>query len=158
MVLANAGESRAVALFRRAQESVTLILAFLLENIMEFYVYADERTMNERRENDRLLCADLVQVIWTDESDREHRRVANLEDISASGICIQMECSLPVGTEIKVRYSDGQLVGMVRYCFIKQLGYLLGVEFNDGCVWSALRFTPEHLLDPRDLGTRPKAS
>lgn len=107
--------------------------------------------MNERRHDDRLLCAELVQVSWTDESERKQRRVANLEDISASGICIQMERPLPIGTEIAVQCGEGQLVGIVRYCFIRQLGYFLGIEFNEGCVWSTLRFTPEHLVDPRDV-------
>ena len=112
---------------------------------------ADEKIMNERRNQDRMLCAELVQVIWTDESERKQRRVANLEDISASGICIQMERPLPIGTEIVVQHGDGQLVGVVRYCFIRQLGYFMGIEFNEGCVWSTLRFTPEHMVDPRDL-------
>ena len=110
--------------------------------------------MDERRIDNRLLCAELVEVIWEDDSGRKKRRVANLEDISLSGICLQMEKELPAGTPIRMSYGDGELVGVVRYCVYRDIGYFLGIQLEDGCRWSTQHFKPQHLLDPRELVDR----
>jgi len=109
--------------------------------------------MKERRIDPRLLCADLVEVAWTDESGRMWRRVANLEDISLTGICLQLERAVLPGSEITVNYGDGSMSGIVRYCLFRDIGYFLGVEF-EGYRWSAEEFKPQHLLDPEDLKVR----
>ena len=59
--------------------------------------------MNERRTFSRLLCSELVEVSWTDSSGAACRRVANLEDISSSGICLQSELSIPKGAETAIQ-------------------------------------------------------
>jgi len=105
----------------------------------------------DRRENDRLLCAEIVQLVWQDESHHQRRSVANLEDISLSGLCLQVESPIPTGTDIAMEYGDGELVGTVRYCQFQECGYFLGIELIDGCRWSSQHFRPEHLLDPLDL-------
>lgn len=107
--------------------------------------------MQERRTDTRLLCADLVNLIWTDGMNRQHRRVANLEDISLCGLCLCAEVPLSEGTEVRVHYGDGELVGVVRYCIFRQIGYVLGVEFSEGCRWSTQHFRPQHMIDPRQL-------
>lgn len=107
--------------------------------------------MQERRTDTRLLCADLVDVIWTDESNRQHRRVANLEDISLCGLCLCAEVPLPEGTEVRVHYGDGELVGVIRYCVFRDIGFVLGIEFHEGCRWSTQHFRPQHMIDPRQL-------
>jgi len=104
-----------------------------------------------RRDTGRLLCAELVELCWLDPSGREQRRVANLEDISLSGVCLQIEGTIPTGTPVSVHYGDGELFGSVRYCRFEGLGYFLGVELAEGCRWSSQHFRPEHLLDPADL-------
>lgn len=109
-----------------------------------------QKTQN-RRETGRLLCAELVELCWLDASGRSQRRVANLEDISLSGVCLQIEGTIPVGTPVSVRYGDGELLGTVRYCRFEGLGYFVGVELAEGCKWSSQHFRPEHLLDPADL-------
>jgi hypothetical protein len=106
---------------------------------------------DNRRTDHRLLCAELVQLVWQDESNRERRRIANLEDISLTGLCLQVESALPVGTSLAVKYGDGELVGIVRYCRFQDCGYFLGIELVDGCRWSSQHFRPQHLLDPREL-------
>jgi hypothetical protein len=100
--------------------------------------------------DNRLLCADLVEVIWTF-GGRTERRVANLEDISLAGICLQLEKDLQPDTKVIVRYGDGALVGVVRYCTHRDMGYFIGVELSESSRWSTLHYKPEHLLDPRDL-------
>jgi hypothetical protein len=109
-----------------------------------------QETQN-RRETGRLLCAELVELCWLDQNDRPKRRVANLEDISLSGVCLQIEGTTPVGTPVSVRYGDGELFGSVRYCRFEGLGYFVGVELAEGCKWSTQHYRPEHLLDPADL-------
>jgi ribulose bisphosphate carboxylase small subunit len=107
--------------------------------------------MEERRTDSRLLCAELVEVIWADQRGRQQRRIANLEDISTYGACFQVENPMPCGTSISLRYGDGQLKGTVRYCLYQGLGYFLGVEFDEGCRWSRKQFRPRHLLDLKQL-------
>jgi hypothetical protein len=105
----------------------------------------------DRRNDGRLLCAELVQIIWQDKSGRDCRRVANLEDISLSGICLQVESPIPAGTAIVMHYGDGELLGTVRHCRHEEAGYFLGVELAEGCRWSSKHFRPQHLLDPSEL-------
>ena len=107
--------------------------------------------MEERRTHDRLLCAELVEVVWEDDSGRKRRRIANLEDISLSGMCLQVEAAIPPGTAITISYGDGEMVGIIRYCVLREGGYFLGVQFEQGCRWSTQHFMPQHLLDPRQL-------
>jgi hypothetical protein len=104
-----------------------------------------------RREDNRLLCAEIVQLVWDDPSGRQRRSVANLEDISLSGLCLQVENPIPTGTPIAMEYGDGELVGTIRYCRFQEWGYFLGIELLDGCRWSSQHFRPQHLLDPSDL-------
>lgn len=105
----------------------------------------------ERRTDNRLLCAELVEGIWIDQRGVQRRRVANLEDISISGVCLQVESAVLPGTHIAVNYGDGQLVGTVRYCVFRDGGYFLGIQLEDGCRWSTKHFRPQHLVDPRRL-------
>ena len=108
----------------------------------------------DRRVEPRLLCADLVDVQWKDQAGRTRRSVANLEDISLSGACLQVEQPVALGTKYKINYPKGILNGKVKYCVFREIGYFLGIEFNDGCRWSQRSFRPQHLLDPRRLVTR----
>lgn len=110
-----------------------------------------DQTGDERRSDARLLCAELVELTWEDSFGKRWKKIANLEDISLAGVCLQAESPIPRGTQVKVHYGDGELVGTVRYCLTRDLGYFLGIQFVEGCRWSTKHFRPEHLLDPRDL-------
>lgn len=107
--------------------------------------------MLDRRTEPRLLCADLVDVHWKDKTGRPRRIMANLEDISLCGACLQLETPIPLETPVKIAYPKGQLTGKVRYCLYREIGYFLGIEFEAGCRWSQHQFKPQHLLDPRRL-------
>jgi hypothetical protein len=109
------------------------------------------RGIQERRTNNRLLCAELVEAIWTDHRGAKQRRVANLEDISLSGVCLQVEGAVLPGTQIAVHYGDGKLVGTVRYCMFRDGGHFLGIQLEEGCKWSTKHFRPRHLIDPEKL-------
>lgn len=107
--------------------------------------------MREQRSESRMLCADLVGLRWRDKAGRGRRTVAGLEDISLSGVCLQVDEQIPLMTEVRISYPTGEFSGVVRYCQHKEFGYLLGVQFEEGCRWSTGDFKPEHLLDPRKL-------
>jgi hypothetical protein len=74
-----------------------------------------------------------------------------LEDISLTGVCLQVEQPMPTSLTIAVQYGDGELLGTIRYCRLQDTGYFLGVELAEGSRWSSQHYKPEHLLDPKDL-------
>lgn len=112
------------------------------------------QSMVERRIEPRMLCADLVDIRWRDAAGRQRRGVANLEDISLSGACIQVERAMPLGADIRIAHPKGELAGKVKYCVFREIGYFLGVEFEPGTRWSPRSFRPQHLLDPRKMAAR----
>jgi hypothetical protein len=110
--------------------------------------------MRDRRIEPRMLCADLVEIQWRDQTGRRRRAMANLEDISLSGACLQVERPIPLGCAVSLAYPSGELAGTVKYCVFREIGYFLGVEFEPGTRWSPRSFRPQHLLDPRRMVTR----
>jgi len=104
-----------------------------------------------------MLCADLVNIQWTDDSGRTRRAVANLEDISLSGACLQLDQPIPLKSLLRISYPKGQLIGKVRYCVYREIGYFIGLQFDEGGGWSRKLFKPQHLFDPRRLTTPPRA-
>ena len=110
--------------------------------------------MFDRRIEPRMLCADMVDVQWRDKTGRVRKGVANLEDISLSGACLQVENAIPLQTDVRISYRRGELIGKVRYCVYREIGYFLGIEFDPGNRWSQQEFKPQHMLDPRRLVIR----
>lgn len=107
--------------------------------------------MRNRRYEPRLMCADLIEVRWRDPSGRPETCVANLEDISASGVCLQMEVDIPLNTMITISGPKGDYVGQVRYCVYREIGFFIGIQFEPGSKWSRRNFKPMHLFDPQRL-------
>lgn len=107
--------------------------------------------MQNRRSEQRMLCADLVDVQWKDKSRKTRHKVAILEDISLSGACLQSDTPIPMQTEIRIRHSKGELRGRVCYCIHRESGHFLGIQFDSGARWSPGQFHPQHLLDPRTM-------
>ncbi|MDX1980170.1 MAG: PilZ domain-containing protein [Bryobacteraceae bacterium] len=112
--------------------------------------------MNERRLQPRMLCADLVKVQWRNEKNRVKRVVANLEDISLQGACLQLEEPIPLNVMVKIVVPNGQMVGKCRYCVYREIGYFIGIEFEADANWSKRVFKPQHLFDPRVLMPRAR--
>lgn len=114
--------------------------------------------MRERRAEPRMLCADLIEVHWTDERGQPHRALANLEDISHSGACLQLDAPIAEDTLLRLCHPKLELTGRVRYCIFRDTGYFVGLKFEPGSQWTQRRFRPKHLLDPRRLfGLRRKS-
>ena len=110
--------------------------------------------MAERRSEIRMLCADMVDVVWTDLEGVSRRGTALLEDISSSGACLQFEFRVPVGCTIRFVCKGEELEATVRYCVYREIGYFVGVVFAPGGRWSAQRFKPNHMLDPTRVHRR----
>lgn len=101
-----------------------------------------------------MLCADMVDVCWTDMAGRRQRSTALLEDISIHGACLQLEIELPLGTEVDLEHARMHTHGTVRYCVYREIGYFAGIQFHTGSEWSQSQFTPEHMLDLEELVRR----
>ena len=101
-----------------------------------------------------MLCADLVDLQFRDKSGRTRYAAANLEDISISGACVQMDTPIPLQAAVQITYPGGVLPGRVCYCIFREIGYFIGVEFDPGHRWSQRRYRPQHLVDPRRLTLR----
>jgi hypothetical protein len=105
--------------------------------------------MKERRSEARLWCSDLIKVRLDGRGRREI--TANLEDISPSGACIQLEEPLPTDASVRLTCRRVRLQGTVKYCIHNEIGYFAGVCFKTGQKWSRQLFEPEHLLDPASV-------
>ena len=107
--------------------------------------------MADKRIEPRLMCADLVDIERQDVKGRLQRTVANLEDISAIGACLQVDSEIPLRTTVRMTVMKVQYTGEIRYCVFRESGYFLGVEFEPGVKWNSRAFKPLHLFDPRRL-------
>ena len=107
--------------------------------------------MLDRRSETRLMCADMVGVQWQDESGKKCNCTGLLEDISASGACLQMDDPIALGTSLAIKYRKGHLEGSVCYCFFREIGYWVGVEFDPQAKWSRREYRPRHMLDLKKL-------
>jgi hypothetical protein len=112
--------------------------------------------MQERRTEVRMLCADMVEVCWKDQAGRARKATGLLEDISASGACLQMETAVPPEAEIHWESPQQAFDGHVRYCVYQEIGYFVGVEFEPESRWSKEKYQPQHLLDLQRLMERGK--
>jgi PilZ domain len=113
-------------------------------------------SMREQRSEIRMLCADMIEVQWKDQGGRILRGAGLLEDISASGACLQVESAIPLGVEIRWECAGTRFEGEVRYCVYLEIGYFVGVEFHSNSRWSSNHYQPQHLLDLRELADRAK--
>jgi hypothetical protein len=110
--------------------------------------------MQDRRVEPRLLCAELLDIRWKDKTGRGRRVVGNLEDISITGACLQLESPIPLHMKVTLMHPTGDLTGVVRYCVFRDIGYFVGVQFDPDVKWNPKNFRPQHLLDPRRLVSR----
>jgi len=98
-----------------------------------------------------MLCADLIEVRWLEGSGQPRQAVANLEDISSAGVCLQLDAPVADGVLMHIHHENVEFAGRVRYCIFRDTGYFIGVQFEEGFQWDANQYKPKHLLDPRTL-------
>src|SRR5271156_2985917 len=93
-------------------------------------------SMDERRVEPRMMCADMVKVFWSDDTGKQGHAMALLEDIAASGACLQFETPIPEGVVVQWRSPKLEFRGTVQYCRFREIGYFVGVEFTESSKWS----------------------
>jgi hypothetical protein len=91
------------------------------------------------------MCAHLVQVRIED-AGIVLEGTGNLEDISPSGACIQLDAAAREGSDVEIICAQCKLRGKVRYCRFVEIGYDIGIAFEQPQSWQPERFTPRHLL------------
>jgi len=99
-----------------------------------------------KRSELRFLCADFVKIKVHGSGKSPEGAVANLEDISPSGACLQVDQAIPEGTDIEILCQRCRLRGKVRYCQFVYTGYNVGVQFDQPKCWNPKRFEPRHFL------------
>jgi PilZ domain len=102
--------------------------------------------MAQKRSEPRYMCAELVNIVIRHEDQTVEEAVANLEDISPSGACVQLEAAVRLGVDIEIVCSTCRFKGKVRNCRFAGAGYDVGVAFDTPRAWDASRYEPAHLL------------
>ena len=98
-------------------------------------------TKSEGRLESRFLCADLVQVSWVVDG-LVYKDGGNLEDVSPSGCRLLMDQAIPEATPIEIRCGENVCNGTVRYCRSSDIGFDLGIQFDQIGTWSREEFQP----------------
>jgi hypothetical protein len=112
--------------------------------------------MKERRAEPRLWCSDLIKVRL--EGGESGELVANLEDISPSGACVQFERAVPAGARLCLMLGRYKFRGQVTHCTHNEIGYFVGVRFDAARKWTRQMYEPKHLLDPARVVARAAKS
>ena len=102
--------------------------------------------MTEKRGEPRFMCSELVNIVIRHEDQTVQEAIANLEDISRSGACIQLDEAVRLGADIEIVCSTCRFKGKVRNCRFAGSRYDVGVAFDDPGAWDASRYAPAHLL------------
>ena len=102
--------------------------------------------MTQKRGEPRYMCADLVNILIHHEDRTVEETIANLEDISRSGACVQLQEAVRVGADIEIVCSMCRFKGKVRNCRFVEGGYDVGVAFDNPRAWDVRRYQPAHLL------------
>jgi hypothetical protein len=110
--------------------------------------------MADQRAEPRYLCSDLVKLYWRGNAESERRETVVLENISASGACVQAETSVPESVSVRLVCGTAEFHGCVRSCYWRDDGYFIGIAFDTNSKWSKAKFKPEHLLDPSEIKPR----
>jgi hypothetical protein len=114
--------------------------------------------VQEKRAEPRFLCSDLVTLRWSDESERPRSEIVVLDNISASGACVEAEVSVREGTVVSMVCGKVEFHGYVRFCYWRDTGYFIGITFDANSKWSKAKYKPKHLFDPRTVKPRGHGS
>jgi len=105
------------------------------------------------------MCAEMVNIQWKDKTGKQRKYTGLLENISVYGTCLQLDAPLELKTPLEIAYRKGHLEGSVTYCFFREIGYWVGVQFAPTAKWSRREYRPKHLLDLKKLLTKaPRTS
>lgn len=98
-----------------------------------------------------MLCADLVEVMWTDTRKGARKAIANLCDLSPGGVGLLLDHRLPQGARVEFTHSGQMVSGNVRHCTHSEIGWIVGIRFGPDSQWDPVAHPPGHMLDPRSV-------
>lgn len=100
----------------------------------------------------RHLCSELmnVRVLSGDSVEREVTGI--LEEISASGACLQLDENPGINARLQFASLDAmgspEMEGIVMSCeYEPGIGYYVELRFSPGFLWHPATYRPKHLLD-----------
>ena len=101
---------------------------------------------NDQRRSDRLMCSELVEIAFQDQTGRWIRETGVIEDVSSNGLGVSLNLPVAVGHAVTVSNPRFRSQATVKHCEFEEYGYLLGLEFSSGFQWNHADWEPEHLL------------
>lgn len=107
--------------------------------------------ISEQRRHDRLLCAGLVDVRWSDENGYPCETVANLDNLSPGGACLFLDSPIPKGTRVAIGHLICQVEAEIRFCSPSELGWVVGAQFLTGKTPGIRACNPRHAVDPKTI-------
>lgn len=112
---------------------------------------------------DRYFCSHLVAVRLPGPERQLREIVANIEEISSTGMCLNLEEPLDRGLSLRIEASNRGRAHSFSATVVDcqeepPMGYYAQLEFDSGCRWSPLAFEPEHLVRIDQAGTRRSAA
>lgn len=107
--------------------------------------------ISEQRRHDRLLCAGLVEVRWSDEDGYPCETMANLDNLCPGGACLLVDSPIPAGTRIAIGHLICQVQAEIRYCSSSELGWEVGAQFLTGKTPGIQACHPSHSVDPKTV-------
>ncbi len=104
-----------------------------------------------------LLCADIVQVEWSDDRGVPRRSPAILEEIQPSGALLLLDTDCPPHKANAVRLSPCGYRGKARRSTESPSGYHIEIAFDKGVRWHPADYQPTHSFNPNSRPTPPAA-
>ncbi len=98
------------------------------------------------RKSDRLMCSELVEIAFQDQTGRWVRETGVIENVGVKGLGVSFSIPVTVGRTVTVSNSRFRSEAIIKHCAFEEYGYLLGLEFSGGFEWNRADWEPEHLL------------
>ena len=91
-------------------------------------LFADRKSMGEKRGEARIPLMARVDVLWTDGEQAPRVAPATLEDKSDGGFSVRIKEPVPVGTHVTVKRGSEQASGTVTYCRREKAHFVIGLK------------------------------
>jgi hypothetical protein len=100
----------------------------------------------EQRRSGRLMCSELVEIAFQDQTGLWVRETGVIEDVGSNGLGVSLNLPLSIGRAVTVSNNRFRTEATVKHCEFEVYGYLVGLEFSGGLEWNRADWEPEHLL------------
>lgn len=93
--------------------------------------------LNERRHS-RFALPGKIKLHWRTAEGHSFHLPAKCVDISRSGLSLEIERAIPVGTMVQLESPDFRIAGVayIRHCAPKAIRFVVGIEFAGGLQWN----------------------